>query len=211
MAARVRVKICGITSPEDARMAATAGADAVGFVFWHGSPRRVDAAGARRIGEALPPFVLRVGVFVNAPAESVARAVEEARLDLLQLHGEEPPESFAGLPRRALKAVRVGGDFDPEDALRYVGCAAGVLLDARVDAVPGGTGRRFDWGLVGRLRERVPFLVLAGGLTPQNVGEAIKAVRPDAVDVSTGVESAPGRKDPEKVLAFVEAVRWATR
>lgn len=204
---RVFVKICGITSPEDARLAAEAGADAVGLVFWPGSPRHVDVETARRIGEALPPFVVRVGVFVDAPREELVRTAEEARLDLLQLHGGEPPEAFADLPRRGLKAVRVGSGFAPQEALRYEGRAAGLLLDTHRAGLPGGTGETFDWSLVREVRKRAVFVVLAGGLRPDNVAEALKAVGPDGVDVSSGVEKALGRKDAAKVRSFVEAVR----
>ena len=207
---RVLIKICGITSPEDGLFAAEAGADAVGFVFWAMSPRRVDLERAAAIGRLLPPFVLRVGVFVDASRDEMARAADTVGLDLLQLHGDEPPEAFAGLPRRALKAVRVGRGFKANEALRYAGQAAGLLVDTRLagdTAMPGGTGVPFDWSLVKGLRAQVPFLVLAGGLSAENVASAIEAVRPDAVDVSSGVESMPGRKDPARVRAFVEAVR----
>jgi phosphoribosylanthranilate isomerase len=204
---RVFVKICGITSPEDAQRAAEAGADAVGFVFWPKSPRRVDAAAARRIGEALPPSVVRVGVFVDAPREELVRTADEAGLDLLQLHGSEPPEDLAGLPRRAWKAVRVASGFAPQSALQYEGRAAGILLDTHREAAPGGTGETFDWSLVREVRRRAGFVVLAGGLRPDNVKEALQAVGPDGVDVSSGVERAPGRKDPAKIRAFVDAVR----
>lgn len=206
---RVTVKICGITSVEDARAAAVAGADAIGFVFWPGSPRAVDPAAARAIAATLPPFVARVGVFVDAPPDQMRAIADEVGLDLVQLHGDEPPEAVARAPRRAVKAVRVGPGFRPEEALRYDGAAAALLLDTRVDdgGSPGGTGRTFDWSLVRRVREGTSFLLLAGGLTPDNVEQAIAAVRPDGVDVSSGVESAPGRKDPAKVRAFVDAVR----
>jgi phosphoribosylanthranilate isomerase len=204
---RVAVKICGITSPEDGRLAAEAGADAIGLVFWPGSPRCVDLATAGRIAAALPPFVLRVGVFVDAGRDELARAAEAAGLDLFQLHGSEPPESVPGLPRRALKALRVGDGFVLAEALRYEGLAAGLVLDTRDEALPGGTGRTFDWKVAQAVRERVRFLMLAGGLHAGNVAEAVRTVRPDAVDVSSGVESSPGRKDPSKVRAFVEAAR----
>ena len=205
---RVAVKICGITTAEDARMAAAAGADAIGFVFWPKSPRAVDAATARAIAAVLPPFVLRVGVFVDASPEEMRRVADEVGLDMVQLHGQEPPEDVARAPRRAVKAIRVGPGFRAEEALRYDGTAAALLVDTLADgAGPGGTGHTFDWSLVRPVRAGTPFLVLAGGLTPENVGEAIAAVRPDAVDVSSGVESSPGRKDPAKVRAFVDAVR----
>ena len=202
------VKICGITNAEDARMAVDAGADAVGFVFWPKSPRSVDTPTARAIAATLPPFVLRVGVFVDATPEEMKRVADEVGLDMVQMHGSEPPEVVARAPRRAVKAVRVGPGFQPQDALRYDGAAAALLLDTRLDgALPGGTGRTFDWSLVRPVREGTSFLVLAGGLTPENVAEAIATVRPDAVDVSSGVESAPGKKDAAKVRAFVDAVR----
>jgi indole-3-glycerol phosphate synthase/phosphoribosylanthranilate isomerase len=209
---RVFVKVCGITTVEDGLLAARAGADAVGLVLWPGSPRHVDLETARRISAALPPFVLRVGVFVDATREEMVRAAEAVGLDVLQLHGEEPPESLAGLPRRVVKAVRVGPGFVIDRALRYEGAADGILLDTRApgaDAPPGGTGTTFDWSLARDVREKVSFLMLAGGLTPENVGKALSAVRPDAVDVSSGVESAPGRKDPAKVRAFLDAVARA--
>ncbi len=209
---RLFVKVCGITSPEDARAAVEAGADALGFVFWPMSPRKVAPERAAAIARDLPPFVLRVGVFVDMPREGMARIADTVGLDLLQLHGDEPPEALAGLPRRALKAVRVGKGFQSEEATRFAAHAAGLLVDTRLPGetqLPGGTGVPFDWGLVKGLAEQVPFLVLAGGLGPANVAEAVRAVRPHAVDVSSGVETLPGRKDPAKIRAFLEAARAA--
>jgi len=211
---RTLVKVCGITRVEDGLFAAEAGADAVGFVFYPMSPRRVDAAQAATIARALPPFVLRVGVFVDATRDEMAGVADEVGLDVLQLHGDEPPESFVGLPRRAIKAVRVGRGFRDDEALRYHGRAAGVVVDTRLlgdTVMPGGTGVAFDWSLVRGLRDKVGFLMLAGGLTPENVAAAIAEVRPHAVDVSSAVERMPGRKDPESLRAFVEAVRTAER
>lgn len=205
--ARVAVKVCGITSVEDGLAAARLGADAIGLVFWPQSPRWVDRDKARQISRALPPFVLRVGVFVDAAPDAVARTAEEVGLDVLQLHGRESPEEVARLPRRVIKAVRVGEGFSPDEALRYEGCAAGILLDTKADGRPGGTGRAFDWSQARQVREKASFLALAGGLTAENVHVALNAVRPDLVDVSSGVESSPGRKDPEKMRAFLEAVR----
>jgi phosphoribosylanthranilate isomerase len=206
-----RIKICGITSPEDARLAADAGADAIGLVLWPGSPRYVDEERARRICAELPPFVVRVGVFVDVTRERLTRAAVSLGLDVLQVHGDQPPEALSGLNRRTLKAVQVGPGFVPELALRYVGRADGILLDTRTaDGARGGTGRSFDWTLASAVRQAAPYLVLAGGLNPGNVRQAIEAVRPDAVDVSSGVELSPGRKDPAAVRAFVAAVRgWA--
>jgi len=209
---RIFVKVCGITTPEDALLAVEAGADAVGVVFYPMSPRRVDPERAAAVARCLPPFVSRVGVFVDAGRDEIARIVEQVGLDLLQLHGEEPPDALDGLPRRALKAVRVGRGFTEADALRYEGRVAGLVVDTRLvgeTVMPGGTGVPFDWSLVAHLRDKVKFLMLAGGLEPDNVKEAIAAVRPHAVDVSSGVERLPGRKDPERVRAFLQAVRAA--
>jgi phosphoribosylanthranilate isomerase len=161
---------------------------------------------------SLPTTVRRVGVFVNETPEAMARAADAAGLDLLQLHGDEPPESLARRAPPAIKAVRVGRGFAHDEALRFAATASGLLVDTRLPGetqLPGGTGVPFDWSLVKGLAERVPFLMLAGGLGPQNVAEAVRAVRPHAVDVSSGVEALPGRKDAEKLRAFVRAVREA--
>jgi indole-3-glycerol phosphate synthase / phosphoribosylanthranilate isomerase len=204
----VAVKICGITSVEDALLAAECGADAIGLVLWPGSPRAVSRATARGIASALPRNVERVGVFVDAGADEVRRAAEEIGLDVVQLHGREAPEACRGLGARVWKAVGVGPGFRPEDALRYEGVADGLLLDTHGGGgAPGGTGRAFDWDHARALRDRVRYLVLAGGLHAENVAAAVAAVGPDAVDVSSGVESAPGRKDPDRVRAFVRAVK----
>jgi len=211
---RLVVKICGITSPADARVAVEAGADAIGFVFWFMSPRKVDPVRAAAIVRDLPESVLRVGVFVDAPRDEMKGVADAVGLDLLQLHGDEPPEALVGLPCPALKAVRVGKGFALEEAMRYTDHAAGLVVDTRLPGetqMPGGTGVPFDWSLVKGLADRVPFLMLAGGLGPSNVAEAIRAVRPHAVDVSSGVEGLPGRKDPAKVRAFVEAARAAEK
>jgi len=209
---RVFVKVCGITTPEDGLMAAEAGADAVGFVFYPMSPRRIDIDRAASIARCLPAFVARVGVFVDASRDEIARAADTVGLDLVQLHGEEPPEALDGLPRRALKAVRVGRGWSEEEALRFEGRAAGLVVDTRLvgeTVMPGGTGVPFDWSLVVGLRDQVRFLMLAGGLQADNVASAIAAVRPHAVDVSSGVERLPGRKDPARVRDFLRAVRAA--
>jgi indole-3-glycerol phosphate synthase/phosphoribosylanthranilate isomerase len=205
---RVALKVCGITSVEDALLAAGCGADAVGLVLWPGSPRAVGLEAARGIAAALPAGVDRVGVFVDPSREDVVRAVGEIGLDVVQLHGDEPPGMCRGLGARVLKAVRVGPGFRAEQALRYEGQADGLLLDTRLEGgAPGGTGRAFDWALARGVREGARFLMLAGGLTAENVREAVAAVGPDAVDVSSGVESAPGRKDPARLRAFARALR----
>jgi phosphoribosylanthranilate isomerase len=207
---RVLIKVCGITSVEDGIMAAEAGADAVGFVFYPMSPRRMTPEKAAAVSRELPPFVLRVGVFVNAPVPEMARVADAVGLDLLQLHGEELPSVFKSLPRRALKAVRVGKGFASQEALDYEGHAAGLLVDTRAPGetmMPGGSGKTFDWNLVEDVRARTRFLVLAGGLSAENVEEAIRVVKPDAVDVSSGVEGLPGKKDAARLRAFVAGVR----
>jgi phosphoribosylanthranilate isomerase len=209
MGTPVRVKICGLTSVEDALLAADAGADAIGLVFWERSPRAVSLDTARRIADALPPFVTRVGVFVNASREEMTCVADATGLDVLQLHGDEPVDDVRGLRRRAVKALRVDGAFSLDFVSPFVAAGCGVLLDSGSAAQPGGTGNVLDWTLARAVRERVPQLILAGGLTPENVGDAIRTVAPWAVDVSSGVERSPGRKDANKMHAFVEAVRRA--
>ena len=207
--AMLQVKICGITNLEDALAAVEAGADALGFNFWPRSKRYVAPARAREIIEALPRAVLCVGVFVNEEGpEDVARKVEEAGVGAAQLHGDETPEfcrSLGGL--MLIKALRVGEGFRAEAAAGY-GTEA-ILLDAFSAEEQGGTGRTFDWSLAKMTRALVPKLFLAGGLTPENVAEAVRAVEPYGVDVCSGIESAPGRKDIERMRRFIEAARKA--
>lgn len=206
---RLFVKICGITRVEDALAAVAAGADALGFVFWPGSPRAITPAAAARIGREVPPFVARVGVFVDAPLQELRDAADVAGLDVLQLHGPLSPDACAGLPRRVLKALSVGPEFRAEDAAAYASHAAGVLLDTYSRTSPGGTGVAFDWTRARGLRARLPFLLLAGGLGPENVADAVATVQPHGVDVSSGVETSPGLKDHAKLRAFVAAARGA--
>ncbi len=204
---RTRIKICGFTRPDDARQAAALGVDAIGLVFYAPSPRAVDIAAAQAIVAALPPFVSSVGLFVDASADRVREVLAQVPLDLLQFHGDESPDHCAQFGRPWLKAIRMREGIDlPREAERYRG-AAGLLLDAYRPGTPGGTGESFAWS-------RVPSgldlpIVLAGGLTPDNVGEAIAAVRPWAVDLSGGVESAKGIKDAAKMAELVAAVRQA--
>lgn len=197
----VRVKICGITRLEDALFAANAGADALGFVFYDKSPRWIEAEQANRICRVVPPFIARVGLFVNASAEYVHSILQRVPLDLLQFHGDETPAYCAQFGKSYLKAVRVTA---ATDLLRYAtdfDLASGLLLDAYVPGIAGGTGETFDWDLV---PENCPKpVVLSGGLTPDNVCKAIQQTRPWAVDVSSGVESAKGIKDMHKVAQFI--------
>ena len=201
---RTRVKICGITRPEQARAAAGAGADAIGLMFYEPSPRFVTRARAAAVCAVLPPLVSIVGVFVNPEPREVEAVVEGLPVDLLQFHGEEPPELCAGTGRPYVKAVRVRTRDDIVEAAARYADARALLLDAHHDALWGGTGRRFDWNVVPG--DAGHPIILAGGLTPENVADAIRFVRPFAVDVSGGVESAPGEKDPESMERFMKEV-----
>ena len=202
-----KVKICGITSLPDGLAAAEAGADALGFVFWEQSPRRVSLEAAAGIIRALPPFIVKVGVFVNAPEELVYRAISECGLSLLQFHGDETPDYCLQFGLMSMKAFHIR-DAESLCALAAYRTEA-WLLDAFSAEKPGGTGERFNWDLAVQARELGRPIFLAGGLTPENVVEAVRKVRPYAVDVSSGVESAPGKKDPAKVEAFIRAVKEA--
>jgi len=203
----VRSKICGITRIEDALAAAEAGADAIGFVFYAKSPRAVDVRQARAIIAELPPFVTTVGLFVNASRCELNEILEVVPLDLLQFHGDETPADCEGYQRPWIKALRVRPGDDLEAACQLYSGARGILLDTYVDGVPGGTGEAFDWSLVpARLSKPI---ILAGGLSAANVGQAIAQVRPYAVDVSGGVEQAKGIKSAAKIEAFMQAVKQA--
>jgi len=203
----VRSKICGITRIEDALAAAEAGADAIGFVFYAKSPRAVDVRQARAIIAELPPFVTTVGLFVNASRCELNEILEVVPLDLLQFHGDETPQDCEGYHRPWIKALRVRPGDDLEAACQLYAGARGILLDTYVPGVPGGTGEAFDWPLVpARLSKPI---ILAGGLSADNVGQAIAQVRPYAVDVSGGVEQAKGIKDAAKIEAFMRAVKQA--
>ena len=206
---RTRVKICGVTRAEDALAACRAGADAIGLVFYPPSPRNVPVAAARTIVEQLPAFVTIVGLFVDAPADGVAHARAEVPLDVLQFHGDESPEFCDQFDASYIKAVRMRPGVDLLEYARRYRRARGLLLDSFVTGAQGGTGRRFDWALV---PAHVPLpIVLSGGLDPENVEQAIRSVRPWAVDVSSGVEAAKGIKDPARILAFINGVRNADR
>jgi phosphoribosylanthranilate isomerase len=203
--AAVRSKICGITRVEDALVAARAGADAIGLVFFAPSPRAVTLQRAREIVAALPPFVTVVGLFVNASRCEINETLDAVRLDVLQFHGDETPEQCWGYDRPYIKALRVRPGDDLAAACELYRGAAGLLLDAFVEGVPGGTGVAFDWGLVPAQLSKP--IILAGGLTPENVSEAIQQVRPYGVDVSGGVEQSKGIKDSRRVEGFIKAVR----
>ena len=239
-----RIKICGITNVDDALTVASAGADAVGLNFYPKSPRYITPERAREIVDSLPGGMVKVGLFVNAPDEQVRQTFDQLGLDLIQLHGDEPPGFLAELgDRPVMRAFRLGPGgvlespslLDPGELLagsprqphalepigaylahcRWLGCTPRlVLADAYVEGTYGGTGQIADWQSLKAYRSArgeatIPPLVLAGGLTPENVAEAIRTVRPAAVDTASGVESGPGRKDPAKVEAFVRAARAA--
>jgi phosphoribosylanthranilate isomerase len=208
MSSRVRVKICGITNAEDAAAAVAAGADALGFIFFRKSPRYVEPAVAKQIIAALPPLVIPVGVFVNEEAAAVRTIMDNCGLALAQLHGDETAAYCRELARPVMKAIRLKdrGSFLALAEFQGRAGVRGFVVDTYSETAYGGTGEITDWSLAAEAAKSATIL-LAGGLTPENVAEAIKAVRPYGVDVSSGVESSPGRKDHGKVRAFLEAVR----
>jgi len=202
---RTKIKICGITAADAVCAAADAGADAVGLVFYPPSPRFVSTEHATALARAAPPFVHRVGVFVNPEAEQVRAVLAAVALDFLQFHGDEPAGFCGGFGRAYIKAVRLRDSDSLTAAEKHHPAAAALLVDAGDDDAPGGTGRNADWSLLPKAR-RLP-LILAGGLRADNVAAAVRTVAPYAVDVSSGVESAPGVKDAEKIRAFAGALR----
>ena len=205
MSERTRIKICGIREPEHARIAADAGADAIGLVFYGDSPRHVDNARAAAIAHSLPPYVMAVGLFVNSDADAVWAILDAVPLDLLQFQGDETPEFCASFGRPFVRAVRMEKGTDLVEYASRFSAAKALLLDAHVPGERGGTGQVFDWG---RVPAKHPMpLILSGGLTAQNVGRAIREVRPWAVDVSSGVEASRGVKDPAKIVEFIRSVR----
>lgn len=208
---RVRIKICGITNWIDARRAIDSGADFLGFNFYPASPRYITPAKARRIVQKLPKRIAVVGVFVNEPEEKMLAIARGVGLKYLQLHGDESPDAVARLRRSfpVIKALRVKRPFRTAQFARY-GAASALLLDGFHRRLRGGTGKTFDWKIARRAASRARIFV-AGGLAPDNVAEAIRTARPYAVDVSSGVETRPGKKDPALLKAFARAVREAQR
>ncbi len=206
-----KIKICGITNLDDALLAADLGADALGFIFYAKSPRSISPEAAREIIAQLPPFVLSVGVFVDEPLETVRTIAATARLDWVQLHGSEPPDYCRAAGRNVMKAIRVANESSLAAMAAYQGAVRAFLLDTHKAGQKGGTGEVFDWSLALKAKQYGP-VVLAGGLTPDNVAVAVYTVAPAAVDVASGVEAAPGVKDPAKLRAFIaraqEAAHW---
>ena len=200
-----RVKICGITRVEDALTAAHCGADAIGLVFYERSPRHVSIAQAAQLAAALPPFVTSVGLFVNAEAALVREVLAAVPLDILQFHGDESPEYCAQFARPYIKAIRVKAGVDLLQCAARFHSARGLLLDAHVEGIPGGTGAVFDWTLIPK---QLPLpVILSGGLNADNVAAATKQVHPYAVDVSSGVEVSKGIKNAAKIAAFINEVK----
>lgn len=205
--ATTRIKICGITREEDALAAADSGADAIGLVFYSASPRAVTVERAAALAAVIPPFVSIVALFVDEPAASIERILDSVPINLIQFHGEESAAFCRQFNRPWIKALRVRPAIDIAQECRNYHGARGVLLDSWQPGVPGGTGTSFDWQLA---PAQLPLpLVLAGGLHEHNVGDAIRTLRPAAVDVSGGVESALGIKDAGRIQRFIEAVRTA--
>ncbi len=202
-----KIKICGITNLPDAQAAIAAGADMLGLVFYDQSPRFLTIPAAADITRHLPPHVLRVGLFVNAEEPFIFAAIQACGLNLLQFHGDEPPDFCTQFGMMTIKAFRISDAASLAGIPQYATDA--YLLDAYTPGIRGGTGHRFNWDLAVQATEFGKPIFLAGGLTPENVGDAVRQVRPFAVDVSSGVELAPGKKDPAKIQAFIDNVRQA--
>jgi phosphoribosylanthranilate isomerase len=200
----MKVKICGITNMEDALIAAELGADALGFIFVKTSPRHIRPSAARKIIQELPPFVVPVGVVADTEHDEILELIEETGIGCVQLHGNESPKQLAKFPVPVYKSFRVDKGFNLETLQRYKGSA--YLLDTYVDGTLGGTGKTFDWDIA-IAAKAYGRIILAGGLTPENIAEAVKKVQPYAVDVNSGVESAPGKKDKNKLEQLFKTIR----
>jgi phosphoribosylanthranilate isomerase len=201
----VKIKICGITNLEDAVLAVDLGADALGFIFYLKSPRYVAPDAAWEIIAQLPPFVMSVGVFVDEEAAVVQDLAAQVGLDWVQVHGQESPDYCRSLGRRVIKGFRIKDESSLKDLEPFQGAVQAFLLDTYKKGQVGGTGETFDWRLA-REAKRYGRIILAGGLTPDNVAQAIKVAQPQAVDTASGTEAAPGKKDPERLRAFFQAV-----
>ncbi len=206
MTPRTRIKICGITNQADALAAVEAGADALGFIFVPQSPRALSVTAAANICHALPPFIARVGVFVDELEYEIEKAIDECLLDAVQFHGDEPPGFCTKFRAKSIKAIRMRDETTLHQAREYDDVDA-LLLDTYTETLRGGTGKTFDWRLADEAKQIGPPLILSGGLTANNVGEAVRRVQPFAVDTASGVEREPGRKDHDLMQRFVDNVR----
>lgn len=204
----IKIKICGITNAEDALMAIEYGADALGFIFYPQSHRYVTPEKAKSIIDKLPPLTLRIGVFVDAEPETIMKTVNECRLDGVQFHGNESPEFCSKFRRRVIKGIRPQREEEVANIAEYKVDA--FLVDSYHPDVMGGTGTTFDWELAVAAKMFGVPVILAGGLNPKNVAEAVRLVKPYGIDVCTGVETFQGKKDPEKLKDFIEQARWAS-
>jgi len=202
---RTRIKVCGITRVEDALDAARLGVDALGFIFVRASPRYIAPIKAAEIIRRLPPFISKVGVFVNEDPHLAIDSARTAGVDVVQLHGDEPPEYCAGFPMPVIKVFSVGADFDPSVMRRYD--AAGYLLDTWDPKRRGGSGNTFDWSIAAKACAAHDTVILSGGINPLNIREAVETAHPYAVDMNSGVEASPGVKDHDKIRAAVAAVK----
>lgn len=214
MTARTRIKVCGMTDIAEAQGLVAAGVDALGFIFVEASPRNIEPEKAREIIASLPPFVDAVGVFVDQERDVVDDIVKYCGLTMVQLHGAESPQYCESVNARVIKTFSMGPNVELSDTNPfydpYLDVVAGILLDTYHEKVAGGTGKTFDWDLIKQRRPSAP-LILAGGLNPDNIGDAVRQVRPFAVDVNSGVEISPGVKDVGAVERIVETVRAADR
>lgn len=203
----LKIKICGITNLEDAENAAALGVDALGFIFAK-SPRQVNTGTVKKICQALPPFLTRVGVFVDEDLEKVNQIAAECCLDAIQLHGLESPEYCQLVHRRVIKALRVKKEASLKILEQYKDVACAFLLDAYEPGEKGGTGKTFDWGLAAKAKKKIKKpIILSGGLNATNIQKALKTMRPDAVDLNSGVESEPGKKDYQKMQDIIKIIR----
>lgn len=201
---RTKIKICGITNTEDAKAAVDFGADALGFIFYKKSKRYVDPGVARSIISSLPPFITPVGVFVNQELDEISEVKKTAGFQVAQLHGDETPDFVSSIPFKVIKAVRISDKSDLDKVAQYSSQA--ILFDTYSEKEYGGTGKSFDWGILKDFSS-TKNIILSGGLNPENVLEAVRIVKPYAVDVSSGVEEEPGKKDHLKIKKFIEAIK----
>ena len=209
----VKVKVCGITRLEDALFVCQSGADAVGFIIYPKSKRFIKAKEVRKITSQLPPFITKVGVFVNEDPRDVLEILSYAHLDFAQLHGDETPQECEYIgANRVIKVFRLRNEEEIEKIKPYIGKVRAILLDTYDSKVYGGTGKPFNWEIAIKVKETFPEvpLILSGGLNPENVGRAVKTVKPYAVDVSSGVETEPGIKDRDRVKAFIKTAKCSS-